>query len=239
MATSTEPFVDIGSSVASGGVSPAYVDLSFAIEDGMPALPGVLPEARIEPILDHDASRQRYQGQAEFLLGRVDIAGNTGTYVDAPFHRHRDRADLAGIPLERLAGLPRIVVDGPITPIAVDVMLGPDEVQGRAVLVRTGWDRRWPDDAYWEPGPFLSAGSLDRLIDGGAAIVGVDFTNVDDTSDPARPAHTRLLAAGIPIVEHLRGLEALPRDGFRFFAVPPRIVRGASFPVRAFAELPG
>jgi kynurenine formamidase len=113
-----------------------------------------------------------------------------------------------------------------------------DSVAGRAVLVRAGWDRRWGTDAYWEPDPWLSPAALDLVVDGGAALVGVDWTNVDDTTDPARPAHTRLLGAGIPIVEHLRGLDQLPEDGFRFFAVPPRIVRGASFPVRAFAELP-
>jgi arylformamidase len=215
------------------------VDLSFPIEDGMPTLPGVLPEARVGAFLDHDASRERYQGKAEFYLGRVDIPGNTGTYLDAPFHRHRDREDLAAIALERLANLPGILVDADTTASPVAIDLGRDDIEGRAVLFRTGWDRRWGTDAYWEPDPFLSPQALDRLIEGGAALVGVDWNNVDDTSDPARPAHTRLLDAGVLIVERLRGLEPLPRDGFRFTAVPAPIVGGASFPVRAFAEVPG
>jgi arylformamidase len=213
-----------------------FVDLSFVIEDGMPALPGFLPEAVVQPILDHEASRPRYQGEAEFYVGRVDMAGNTGTYVDAPFHRHRSGDDLSELALERLAGLPAVVVDGPDAPGPVDIRSGA-ELGGRAVLIRTGWDRRWPDESYWSPGPFLSDGTVDRLVEDKAVLVGVDFTNVDDTSNPARPAHTRLLGAGIPIVEHLRGLDALPASPFRFFAVPPRIVRGASFPVRAFAEV--
>jgi arylformamidase len=213
-----------------------FVDLSFAIENGMPALPGFLPEAVVEPILDHEASRPRYRGKAEFYLGRVDMAGNTGTYVDAPFHRHRSGDDLSELALERLAGLPGVVIDGPDAPGPVDIRPGA-ELGGRAVLIRTGWDQRWPDESYWFPGPFLSEGTVDRLLEDEAVLVGVDFTNVDDTSNPARPAHTRLLGAGIPIVEHLRGLDALPASPFRFFAVPPRIVRGASFPVRAFAEV--
>jgi kynurenine formamidase len=219
-------------------VDSRFVDLSFALEDGMPAWPGVLPEARIEAILDHDASRPRYEGKAEFYLGRVDMSVNTGTYVDAPFHRHRGREDLAGLPLERLAGLPGVVVDVSEAPGPVELPLPGEDLAGRAVLVRSGWDRRWGTDAYWEPDPWLSPAALDLLIDTGAALVGVDWSNVDDTTDPVRPAHTRLLEAGIPIVERLRGLEQLPTNGFRFFAVPPRIVRGASFPVRAFAELP-
>lgn len=215
-----------------------FVDLSFPIEDGMPTLPGVLPEARVGAILDHQASRKRYQDKAEFYLGRVDMPGNTGTYVDAPFHRHRDREDISGLALERLAGVPGIVIDARPQAAAVDIPLSADDIRGRAVLVRTGWDRHWGTEQYFEGDPWLSTDALDLLIDGGATILGVDFNNVDDTTDPERPAHTRLLGAGIPIVEHLRGLEALPSDGFRFFAVPAPIVGGASFPVRAFAELP-
>lgn len=216
-----------------------FVDLSFPIEDGMPTLPGVLPDARIGAILDHEASRDRYQGKAEFYLGRVDMPGNTGTYVDAPFHRHRDREDLAGLELDRLAGIPGVVVDAAAEPAPVEILLSPEDIRGHAILVRTGWDRNWGTGRYFEGDPWLSSAALDLLIEGGATLLGVDFNNVDDTSDPERPAHTRLLAAGIPIVEHLRGLDALPATGFRFFAVPPRIVGGASFPVRAFAEITG
>jgi arylformamidase len=216
-----------------------FVDLSFQIEDGMPTLPGVLPEARVGAILDHDASRGRYEGRAEFYLGKVEIPGNTGTYLDAPFHRYREREDLAGLTIDRLAGLPGAVVLAPEAPGPVGLDLPVEKVRGRAVMFRSGWDRRWGSEAYWEPDPHLSGKALDRLIEGGAALVGVDWNNVDDTTDPSRPVHTRLLAAGIPIVERLRGLDALPLEGFRFTAVPPAIVRGASFPVRAFAEVPG
>lgn len=215
-----------------------FVDLSFSIEDGQPTLPGVLPEVRIGAYLDHDSSRERYQGKAEFLLGRHDIPGNTGTYVDSPFHRYRDGEDLSRVGLERLAGVPGVVVDAEAKGAPIDLGLSADELRGRAVLIRTGWDRHWGTDAYFQNDPWLSAATLDLLIEGGATLLGVDFNNVDDTTDPVRPAHTRLLGAGIPIVEHLRGLDQLPRDGFRFFAVPPPIVGGASFPVRAFAELP-
>ena len=215
------------------------VELSFPLEDGMPTLPGVLPEARIAPLLDHEASRPRYEGKAEFFLGGVEMSTNAGTYVDTPFHRFRDGDDLAAVPVDRWAGLPGVVVEADAEVGPVDVALGPDEIRGRAVLLRTGWDERWPGDSYWEPDPFLSPGAIDALLAGPAALVGVDFSNVDDTTDPTRPAHTRLLEAGVLIVERLTGLGQLPRQGFRFWAVPPRVVRGASFPVRAFAELEG
>jgi len=213
------------------------VELNHSLEDGMRAYPG-LPSPKIGAFLDHEASRSHYGGQAEFYLGKVDMVCNLGTYLDSPYHRHRDRSDLSQIPLEKVAGVPGIVLDAAASPdrsIAVDCSAS--ELRGRAVLVRTGWDRHWGTDAYWKPGPFLTAGSVDLLIHGGATLLGVDFWNVDDTGDPSRPAHTRLLAEGILIVEHLCNLSALPRTGFRFSAVPLRIVRGASFPVRAFAQI--
>jgi kynurenine formamidase len=216
-----------------------FVELAHPIRDGMAAFPG-LPPAKVGALLTHEESRDRYEGIAEFLLGKVELACNTGTYLDAPFHRFRDREDLASIALDRMAGLPGIVVE-PADPDAREVLLvglEPADVRGRAVLVRTGRSELWGSDAYWDEGPFLSGKALDLLIGGGAVLVGVDFGNVDDTGDPSRPAHTRLLAGGALIVENLTGLGALPREGFTFFAAPLRIEGGAAFPVRAFAMLP-
>jgi kynurenine formamidase len=219
-------------------MSMALIDLSHAIADGMAAYPG-LPPVRIFAILDHDASRDRYGGQAEFHLGGAELAGNTGTYLDAPFHRFRDREDLAGLPLETVVGLPGLILEPAGAERAVSFE-GVEEasLRGRAVLVRTGWDARWGAEEYWLDAPFLPAGAVERLIAAGVRLVGVDFGNVDDTEDLSRPAHTGLLEAGIPIVENLRGLERLPREGFVFSAPPIAIVRGAAFPVRAFAEVP-
>jgi arylformamidase len=214
-----------------------FVELNHILEDEMMVYPG-LPRPKIGALLDHEASRSRYDNQAEFYLGKVDMVCNLGTYLDSPFHRYPDGVDLSQIPLERVAGLSGIVLDGVVSSNrSITLTAENPELEGKAVLIRTGWDQRWGTDGYWEPGPFLSEKSIDLLIRSRVKLVGVDFWNVDDTTDPARPAHTRLLASDILIVEHLCNLSALPRTGFRFYAVPPLIVRGASFPVRAFAEI--
>ena len=215
------------------------VELSHPLEDGMAAYPG-LPDARIGAILDHDASRDRYEGRAEFYLGCIEIAANTGTYLDAPFHRHRDGDDLATLPLAAVAELPGFVLDhDPASGRAITLEdRDLTAAAGRAVLVRTGWDARWGAEGYWTDRPYMTAGATERLVASGARLVGVDFANVDDLSDLARPVHTGLLGAGIPIVENLRGLEGLPADGFTFSAPPLAIRRGATTPVRAYAEIP-
>lgn len=214
-----------------------FVELSHAIEDGMKAYPGY-PSPRVGAFITREDSRARYGGKAEFYIGRVEMVGNVGTYLDAPFHRHPNGADLSKVPLESVAGLDGFVLDGkPVSNRAVSIDCNESELRGRAVLVRTGWDARWGSDDYWAPGPYLSNDSIDLFIQARAALVGVDFWNIDDVEDLSRPAHTRLLGSNIPIVEHLTGLSSLPRAGFKFYAVPPPIAKGASFPVRAFAEL--
>lgn len=215
---------------------PRLLDLSHRLAPGMPSYPG-LPEPRFRAWFTHEesATRGAYAPGTTFEIATYELGGNTGTYVDAPFHRHPGAPDLADLPLEKLADLPGVVVEGVDEgPVPWQAFEGLD-LRGKAVLVRTGWARRWGDPDYFRSGPYLAEDVCLRLVEAGATLVGIDCANIDNMSDPARPAHTILLAAGIPIVEHLRGLDQLPAQGFRFFAVPPAIERGTSFAVRAFA----
>jgi kynurenine formamidase len=212
------------------------LDLSHKLAPAMPSYPG-LPTPQFHTFLSHDdATRQtNYAPGTTFQIARYDLGGNTGTYVDAPFHRHREKADLASVPLEKLANLEGIVIaapaDGPIEPRIFSGFT----VRGKAVLVHTNWSMHWGTPNYFRSGPFLTAAACDHLVHGGAALVGIDCANIDNMQDPVRPAHTILLAADIPIVEHLRGLDQIGDRNFRFFAAPPAIQGGTSFPVRAFA----
>lgn len=214
------------------------VDLSHVIEHGMTTFNG-LPGPLICDFWEREASAANYDDGSTFQIGRIDMVANTGTYVDAPFHRFADGADLSQLPLSALAALPGLVVRQPFgRGIAVDVSAFESfDVAGRAVLVHTGWDVHWRTDVYFEDHPFLTGGAADWLAANGAAFVGIDSHNIDDTRARQRPVHTRLLGAGIPICEHMRGLEQLPDSGFRLFAVPPKVVGMGSFPVRAHAAI--
>lgn len=212
------------------------IDLSHPITDGMTTYPG-LPGPTISDHLSRDESRPRYAPGTEFQIGRIAMVANTGTYLDAPFHRYPDGADLSALDLGRLVDVDGVVVDASAAGRAVGVdCLAPYQVRGRAVLVRTGWDRHWGADHYGAPEhPYLTDGAVSFLVEQGAAVVGIDSVNIDDMADLRRPAHTGLLGAGIAIVEHLSGLDRLPADGFRFHVAPPPVVGMGSFPVRAYA----
>lgn len=213
------------------------IDLSHSIEHGMITYPG-LPAPLICDYLSREASRERYAPGVEFQIGKIEMVANTGTYLDSPFHRYADGKDLAQLPLEKLAGLQAVVVR---VPAAASRAIGWDaferlDVRGRAVLVSTGWDRHWRTERYGRENPFLTAEACERLRAAGAALVGIDSVNIDDLDDSARPAHSILLGAEIPIVEHMCNLSALPAGELRFYAVPPKVAGFGTFPVRAFAE---
>ncbi|MBN8551555.1 MAG: cyclase family protein [Caulobacterales bacterium] len=212
------------------------IDLSHVIEDGLVTYKG-LPAPHVCDWLSREASRENYPPGTEFQIGQITMVGNTGTYLDTPFHRYADGEDLADVGLERLVDLPGVVVRAPTDgAVEAEVFDGLD-VAGKAVLVHTGWSRHWRAPAYYEGHPFLTAAAADRLSEGGARLVGIDSHNIDDTRAHTRPVHSRLLGDGILIVEHMCALDQLPDADFRFFAAPPKVKGFGTFPVRAFARV--
>ena len=214
---------------------PKFFELSHVIQDGMITYDG-LPGPKISDHLSREASRQHYAEGTTFQIGKIKMVANTGTYIDAPFHRYQEGKDLSQLDLASVANLDGLVFHVPpnsrtITP---DVFNGPD-LKGKAVLIHTGWDRHWGTESYFKVHPFLTRASAEYLKSEGSALVGIDSLNIDDNADGTRPAHTILLGGGIPIVEHLCNLDALPDNGFEFFAVPAAVKGMGSFPVRAFA----
>ena len=216
----------------------AFVDLSHTVYHGLITYKG-FPAPVICDFISRQESRKFYSEGTSFQIGRMDMVANTGTYIDTPFHRFEDGKDLSEVELSSLAELEGVVVR--TTGIAGRAV-GRDffaelKVRGKAVLVETGWARHWATDAYFEGHVFLTRGAAEYLRDEGAALVGIDSYNIDDTGDGARPVHTILLGAGIPIVEHMCNLEALPASGFRFTAAPVKVKGMGSFPVRAYATV--
>lgn len=214
----------------------AIIELSHPITDGMLTYPG-LPAPAMRTILSREESERSYGDGVTFHVGVVEICTNTGTYMDVPYHRYADGHDLASLDLSRVVDVPLLVVDGRGAR-TID-LTGEDLVDatGHAVLVRTGHDRRFGTQQYAENAPFLTASSADALVAADVAVVGIDSVNIDDMQDTSRPVHSALLAAGIPIVEHLRDLDQPPARGARFTAVPPPLVDVGTFTVRAFAQV--
>ena len=214
-----------------------YIDVSHTIEDGLVTYRG-LPAPLVCDFLSREASREHYAPGVEFQIGKIEMVSNTGTYVDVPFHRYADGADLADVPVEKFVGLDCLVIDGTECGRGISAeMFREHDVAGRALLVRTDCSQHWNTDRYFEDHPFLTEDAAVFLRDAGAALVGIDSLNIDDVGDRKRPVHSILLAAGIPIAEHLTNLASVPTSGSSFFAPPVKVRGMGTFPVRAFCQV--
>ncbi len=213
-----------------------FFDISHTVENGLGTYPD-FPAPVVCDFMSREASRAHYAPGTEFQVGKIEMVANTGTYVDAPFHRFADGKDLSGLELSSLANLKGVLVHAhERTSPAIGITYFEDtEVAGKAVLVRTDWSVHWKTNRYFEGHPYLTGDAAEYLRTEGAVLVGIDSLNIDDTNDGRRPVHTTLLGNGIPVVEHLTRLGSLPDRPFRFFAVPVKVKGMGSFPVRAFA----
>jgi len=212
----------------------SLIDVSHSVSDGMVTYKG-LPAPIICDYLSREASKSHYDEGTSFQIGVVSLCSNTGTYVDVPFHRYQEGDDLSQIALDKLANLDgvKIVIDANQSSIELSDIEG-IHVNNKAVLFQTDWSRHWGSDQYFENHPFVSAEAAEYLKQQGAVLVGIDSYNIDDVSGGSRPCHSILLGAGIPICEHMTGLDNLPNDNFKFFAVPVKMQGMGTFPVRAF-----
>lgn len=218
-------------------MSSKLIDLSHEVEHGMITYKG-LPAPIICDFLSREESRSHYAKGTEFSIGKIEMVANTGTYVDSPFHRFADGIDLSELPLESLANLQGVIVRAQNFGRAISAQAFSGlNMKGKAVLINTDWSRHWRTDQYFEEHPFLTRDAAECLVGAGAAFVGIDTYNIDDTTDGTRPTHTILLGNRIPICEHMCGLENLPDSGFRFHAAPVKIRAFGTFPVRAYAVL--
>jgi arylformamidase len=213
------------------------IDLSHTVEHGLITYKG-LPAPIICDYLSREDSRKSYAEGTTFNIGKIEMVANTGTYVDSPFHRFADGVDLFELPLQSLVNLKGIVVRAQNLGRAISAeSFKSIKVKGKAVLVYTDWARHWHTDQYFEGHTFLTKDAAEFLAESGAAFVGIDTYNIDDTTDGTRPVHTTLLGNQIPICEHMCNLELLPDKGFRFHAAPVKIKAMGTFPVRAYAVL--
>ena len=218
-------------------MSRALIDLSHTVEHGMITYKG-LPAPLICDYLSREDSRKHYSAGTEFNIGKIEMVANTGTYVDSPFHRFADGMDLSELPLESLADLEGVVVRVQDLGRSINAKaFNGINLKGKAILVNTDWSRHWGKDQYFDGHTFLTKDGAEFLVEAGAAFVGIDTYNIDDTTDGTRPVHTTLLGNQIPICEHMRGLGLLPDTGFRFHAAPVKVKAFGTFPVRAYAVL--
>jgi kynurenine formamidase len=214
------------------------VDLSHTIEDGLITYKG-LPAPIICDYLSREESKKLYEGETEFQIGKIIMVGNTGTYIDCPFHRYAHGKDFSELDANLFTDLPAVKVIVPYseTKAVTEKHLQQVDIRNKALLVETGWSRHWNTESYFENHSFLTEAAAAYARDQQVLLIGIDSHNIDDTSKKSRPVHSILLANDIFVVEHLCNLDNVPSGGFAFTALPPKIKGIGTFPVRAIAKI--
>jgi kynurenine formamidase len=215
------------------------LDLSHTLEPNMPRFAS-FDAPSIWPVWTHAEAAERGYQDTTCEVTEVRFVTSIGTYLDSPYHFEPNGADISQLDLKQLV-LPGVILDvrdwaAPGAPLPVIVLEAGLDLEGKALLIYTGWSDYWGDDQYYQH-PFVAREMAQRLLAMRPALVGIDVLVIDSTSDPTRPAHTLLLGDGIPIVENLTGLGGLIGEPFLFVAAPVKVAGAAAFPVRAFALL--
>ena len=182
--------------------------------------------------------------QPAFLKGRYrvfcqkfEIGGQSGTYIETKAHVDRDAPPVTDYPAsEFFFGCKIIRLDkkGPLEKISLEEVMSrsPEIEKGDAVLISTGWDRKWHDDDFVSSSPCISGEAGEWLAGRGIKLLGSDFPRFDNPSAPEFPwgrfweKVTFLLA---PVVN----LGEAASDTVRLIALPVKVRGAAAAPVRA------
>jgi len=207
------------------------IDLTHPISPEMPVYPGTEPPAFSIPCtIQRDGFEER----------RITLFSHTGTHLDAPSHVFPGGKTLDQLPAGHFYGQGTVLDFANIRKTTIDPEdLEPhrqEVLQSDFVILRTGWDRLWGRDEYFEGFPVLSLKGAEWLSQFTLKGLGVDAISVDAVGSTAFPIHKALLRKDILIIENLTNLDRLPGH-FTFCCFPLKIIKADGSPVRAVAVL--
>lgn len=218
------------------------VDLTWPIGEGL----SVAPEYPPVKITHASATQKGDPANAEEVVMGLHV----GTHVDTPAHFFDERETIDRVDALAFSGT-AVVVDVPIPAPgwheitgsslkAWEDTSGETIAAGDIVIFRTGYALIWsalpPGPRTTEESwPFLGSSALDFLIARSIKAVGVETPDPDRRNPTTNEAHTRLLGAGIFIIEHLAHLEQIPVVRFDLLALGLPFENCSGSPIRALA----
>ncbi len=240
-------------SLANGG----WVDLTHTLSEDAVFWP-TAPEYSHE-----EAAYGMTEGGYFYSSYNLHLSEHGGTHLDAPIHFAEGRQTADEIPLSSLIG-PAAVLDVSEQANADrDYLVSVADIEaweaqhgeladGTILLIRTGFDRYWPDPQGYlgtvlrgEEGvaelnfPGISQEAAHFLVEyRDLAAVGIDTASLDNGPSKDFQAHRILLGANIPGFENVANLGELPATGAMVIALPTKVAKGSGAPLRIVAHLP-
>jgi kynurenine formamidase len=242
-----------GSDVAHREQDTRIVDLTHAYGEDTIYWPTDTRGFRLETLAGGTTEGGWYYSANAFCT-----AEHGGTHIDAPIHFHEQGQAVDDIPLDNLVGAAVVIDVSAETENDADYRLTRAAIerhetrhgtipQGAIVLLRTGWDDRWPDvraylgddtpgDASRLSFPSYGEEAAAFLIDErGARVLGVDTASIDYGRSSDFAVHRIAAAQQVAGLENLANLGELPATDFTVIALPMKIAGGSGGPVRVIA----
>ncbi len=219
-----------------------FVELNHYVKHGLISYPG-MPPVEISAFMTREQCGAAYGSESAALLDQIKMVNISGTYIDAPYHRFETGYKIGGIPLEKIFGLKTHIVHMSDKHNYFDVedllTLQDKDLTGSAVLLHSGYDKKFGTPNYEIDTPYLTVEGAKWLMGKKAALVGIDTPLIDDyvhSAEKGNPVHDIILSAESVICEDMRNIDQLPDTGALLYAIPPRVAM-ASFPARVFAQI--
>lgn len=193
-------------------------DISMALGESTVVWPGSRPVQVV----------QELHGPAQ--VSDLAMTSHAGTHVDAPAHFVAGATTIDVVPLDRLVGHARVVeIIGPR--IGAASLRGAGILPGDIVLFKTANSTLDEEAPFTDTYVALSRDGADYLARLPVRAVGIDYLSVE-LPDDGFYVHSRLLEAGIPIIEGLRLAEVTAGPYF-LACLPLKLQGGDGAPARA------
>lgn len=207
------------------------IDLTGTIEPDMWSYGPPIPEVTVTQV-----ARIGVQGWDAHAF---QLATIVGTYLETAAHL------IPGAPTIDQIAPERFIVDAAVLRVppkqarehitvadleAADVELRP----GMALLVATGWDRRWNEPDYVVGSPHFTPDAMDWIVERRPSILGLDVPCSEDPVEP-EDLNSALFRTGALLLAPLVNLGAIARPYIRLLALPLKIKGVCGTPCRALA----
>jgi kynurenine formamidase len=213
------------------------------------------------PAYGGERDSMRYEKLAEierdgYTMGAFRMPEHFGTHVDSPAHFLKGRETIDRIDVRRFIA-PAVVIDiRPRVNENPDYQLTSADVEsferggpipeGAAVLLLTGWDRRYGDaDKYRNADkagvmhfPGYSREAISYLLRRKVVALGIDTLSIDYGPSKDFAGHKVSHGGGLYHLENLTNLDKLPARGAAIFVGALPIADGSGSPARVLAIAP-
>jgi arylformamidase len=207
------------------------VDITGPLENGMWSYPDPYPQVRIEEIpVPSWIAYDTYSWV--FTLG-----AQSGTYLETAAHMFRGATTIDEVPLERMfldAAVIQLRDVGPNEPItAAELEASGIEVHpGDALLVCSGWDRKWRDEDFVTNCPYITREAMDWIFDQRVSLMGADLPRFDSWEKP-QLFFADFFGRDILLLAPVVNLRAISRPRVRLIALPLKVKGVCGSPCRA------